>query len=119
MTDEPGQSLSLPQFLAQRARNASDGRLVLDGAAGLLLATGAAVARPLGWMILAPAGGCLAAFGFWGIIDRELSERRPRIGTVARALLQTARVVAAGLGVLGGLGVIYGSLAVMLGTWIS
>lgn len=119
MTDHPAQDSSLPQFLAHRARNASDGRLALDAAAGLLLATGSAVARPLGWMILMPAGACFAAFGFWGIIDRELSERKPGIGPVGSALLLSARGVAAGLGVVAGLAVIFGGLAVTLGRWVS
>lgn len=119
MTDDPAQNSSLPRFLADRARNASDGRLTLDAAAGLLLAAGAAVARPWGWIILASAGGCFAAFGFWGIADRELSERKPALGPVGSALLQSARVVAGALGVMAMLSLIYGTLAVSLGTWIS
>lgn len=119
MTDEPAQDSSLPRFLAHRARNSSDGRLALDAAAGLLTASGAAVAQPWGWVMLAAAGGCFAAFGFWGIADRELLERKPGVGAVAAALLVSARFLAAALGVVAALVLIYGTLAVTLGTWIS
>lgn len=69
--------------------------------------------------MLASAGACFAAFGFWGIADRELSERMPEIGPVGRALLSSSCAFAATLGVVAGLTLIYGGLAVMLGTWIS
>ncbi len=119
MPEDQAQAPSLPEFLAERARKASDGRLALDAAVGLVLATGAAAIRPGGWVTLGSAGACLAAFGFWGIADRELSERKPALGPVGIALFQSARVVAVALGVMAGLILIFGTLAVTLGTWIS
>jgi hypothetical protein len=110
---------SLPQFLAQRARKASDGRLALDAAAGLVaLAAAVVVASPVN-MLLAAVGTCFLAFGLWGITDRELGERRETMGPFGGALLAAARAVAAAIGVIGGLGLIFGGLAVTLGTWIS
>ncbi len=110
---------SLPQFLAQRARRASDGRLALDAAAGLIAVAGSAVVASPGNVILAAVGTCFVAFGLWGITDRELGERRGTIGPIGGALLVAARAFAAAIGVIGGLGLIFGGLAVALGTWIS
>ncbi|MEX1185692.1 MAG: hypothetical protein WEA80_03800 [Gemmatimonadaceae bacterium] len=111
---------SLPRFLAQRARNASDGRLALDVAGGLIaVAAAATVARSSASLLLAAAGTCFVAFGLWGITDRELAERRATIGPIGGGLLLTARAAAMVLGVIGGLALLFGFLAVMLGTWIS
>ena len=67
--------VGLPELLAARARSASDTRLVLDVAGGLL-ASGVAVAwRPAAWFPMLSAALCFAAFGCWGIADRELAER--------------------------------------------
>lgn len=110
---------SLLQFLAQRARSASDGRLALDAAAGFVALAAAVVVAPPGNVILASVGTCFFAFGLWGITDRELAERRGAIGPIGGALLFTIRAFAGTLGVIGGLGLIFGGLAVALGTWIS
>ncbi|CAN5594261.1 hypothetical protein BH23GEM1_BH23GEM1_11490 [soil metagenome] len=110
---------SLPLFLAQRARNASDGRLALDAAGGFIAVAAAAVVASPGNLVLAAAGTCFVAFGLWGIIDREIAERRATIGPIGRGLLLMARAFAALVGVIGGLALIYGAVAVMLGTWIS
>lgn len=118
MTDTSARD-SLPGFLAQRARNASDGRLALDAAVGLVaLAAAVVIASPV-TVLLAAVGTCFFAFGLWGITDRELTERRGRIGRFGGALLLAARAVAAAIGVIGALGLIFGGLAVALGTWIS
>ena len=110
---------SLPRFLAQRARNASDGRLALDAAAGLIAAAAAAVVPAPGNVVLAAAGTCFFAFGLWGITDRELGERREVIGPIGGGLLVAARAFAAVVGVVGGLGVIFGGLSLALGRWVS
>ncbi len=110
---------SLPQFLAQRARNASDGRLALDAAGGLIAVAATVVVEPPFNILLAAVGTCFVAFGLWGITDRELGERRASIGTIGAALLVTARATAAFIGVIGGFALIFGSLAITLGTWIS
>ena len=118
MSEGPARD-SLPRFLAQRARGASDGRLALDAGAGLIAAAAAVVVAPPGNLMLAAGGTCFFAFGLWGIMDRELGERREVIGPVGGGLLVAARMVAAAIGVVGGLGVIFGGLLVALGTWVS
>ncbi len=118
MSEDPARD-SLPQFLARRARAASDGRLAIDAAAGLVALAAAVVVASPGNVVLAGGGTCFLAFGLWGITDRELGERRGTIGPVGVSLLITARVLAATLGVVGGLALISGGLAVALGAWVS
>jgi len=110
---------TLPQFLAERARNASDARLALNAAAGLIAVAAAAALRPYGWIATLAAGLCFVVFGFWGIADRELSERRATISSFGVGMLLAARWIAAGLGVVAGLTLIYSLAALTLGTWIS
>jgi hypothetical protein len=81
---------SLPQMLAHRARQASDRRLALDAALGLIAAAGFAVLRPPLWIPLTALAICLGAFGVWGILDRELvdsagAENRVRVFAWARS----------------------------------
>ena len=118
MSDDSARD-SLPRFLAQRARNASDIRLAADTAGGLVAVAAALVVASPGNVVVAAVGACFLAFGLWGITDRELGERRGTIGPIANALLLTARAFAGALGVIGGLGLVFGGLAVALGTWIS
>lgn len=104
--------------LAARARATSDGRLVGAVIGGLAAAIGIAIWRPFGWLVIASIGLCAAAFGAWGIADRELAEREAMHGssTVVFRVVRSASVlvgvcaaIAAALMVLGG----------ALGTWIS
>ena len=108
---------SLPDLLVQRARNASDRRLVVDAAVGLVGATSVAVLRPPLWIPLAALAFSLCAFGLWGILDRETTDA-PLGGRRAR-LLSGARVIAAGLG--GVAAAIFGVslFFALLGPWIS
>ena len=110
---------SLPEFLAARARAASDGRLVVDVIAGCCTALALAVWRPAGWLVLLGAAVSLAAFGAWGIVDRELRERAsaPRGGMVR--VLAMARAAAAAVGALAAVTAIFSLLGIALGTWIS
>ena len=110
---------SLPEFLAARARAASDGRLVVDVIAGCCVALGVAVWRPSGWITLLGVAVCLAAFGVWGIADRELRERAKEPGILAVRALSVVRVAAAALGALAGVTAIFATLGIALGTWIS
>ena len=108
---------SLPQVLADRARTASDGRLALDVAIGIVVAAAAVMFRPPGWVLLASAAGCFAAFGGWGIADRELAARststsRPRV-------LQIVRILSAMIGSVCAVMLLGGVLFTALGTWIS
>jgi hypothetical protein len=110
---------SLPEFLAARARAASDGRLVVDVIAGCCAALAIAVWQPVGWLVLLGVSVCLAAFGAWGIVDRELRElaNTPRV-RLAR-VLAVVRVGVAALGALAAVATIFSLLGIALGTWIS
>ena len=106
---------SLPELLAHRARNASDKRLVLDAAAGLVLAAGVVALRPPLWVPLAALAFALGAFGLWGILDRETHDapaRRVRVISTVRSFIALSGAASA---VLGGLSLFF----LLLGTWIS
>ncbi len=103
---------SLSEFLAQRARAASDSRLVLDASLGLTVAALAVLFRPKGWLLLLGAGLCFAAYGGWGIADRELRDHPKR-------WLRAARGAAAVVGAIAALLLILTVLGAALGTWIS
>ena len=104
-------------LLASRARHASDGRLVLDTAGGLVVGALLVAFRPPAWPVFLSAALVFLAFGVWGISDRALGDGAlgPRMSRTLRAL----RLFAAGLGVAGALALIATGMAVMLGTWIS
>jgi hypothetical protein len=107
---------SLTELLVERARQASDLRLVIEAAAGFTAAAAIVVLRPPLRLPLAALAFAFGAFGAWGILDRESG------GETAgepRTPVRLARTVVAALGViaavLGGVGVFFG----LLGTWIS
>ena len=108
---------TLPELLVQRARNASDKRLVVDAAVGLVGAASVAVLRPPLWIPLASLAFCLGAFGVWGILDRETADSSN--GEQNSRLLLGARAITATLG--GAAAAIFGvSLFFsLLGQWIS
>lgn len=121
------QEEGLPALLAQRARRASDRRLALDLALGTTAAAALTIARPSSaWVLLVAAATCFAAFGAWGIADRAIAEREaehPRDANGdARALARGPRIargLAAFVGTIAGLVLAFGSVAFLLGTWIS
>jgi hypothetical protein len=122
MAETPEQSeLNLRDFLTTRARGASDLRLALDTGFGFLIAVIALVWRPNGWFPLASAALCFAAFGGWGIADRELRERNRESAnsTIPLRLLHLARIIAAALGGAAAVALLIGLLGLALGTWIS
>jgi hypothetical protein len=104
--------------LASRARATSDGRLVLAVVLGLATTLLIALWRPPAWLILGCVGIGTAAFGAWGIADRELAERAAA-RDVSVVLLRTVRVVSIALGVCAAFLVVLRLLAAALGTWIS
>ena len=110
---------SLVEFLAARARAASDGRLVVDVIAGCCGGLAAAVWRPIGWITLLGAAVSLAAFGAWGIVDREVRERADAPRALGVRVLSMARVAVAIVGALAAATAMFAVLGVMLGTWIS
>jgi hypothetical protein len=112
---------SLPQFLAARARHASDGRLVVTTISGALGALGAAYwhGGGPGWFIAMSTALCLFAFGAWGIADRELGERA---GGASRAMLWSLRAVRVAAVILGSAAaalVALSALGIVLGRMIS
>ena len=122
MVESPQEAeVNLLEFLSTRARSASDARLVLDVALGLVIAVIALVWRPTGWLFVVSAALCFAAFGGWGIADRELRERRsnPADAHATLRALGIARVIASIVGALAAGTLLIGLLAVALGTWIS
>jgi hypothetical protein len=113
--------VNLVDFLTSRARRASDTRLVLDAAIGLVAALIALIWRPAGWHLIVSAALCFAAFGGWGITDRELRESGVAAAHSIGALkmLRITRAIAASVGTLGAAAFLVGLLGVALGTWIS
>jgi len=109
---------TLGEFLATRARRASESLLVGHAITAVLAAVAIAAWRGPLWDVRMSVAMCFLAFGVWGIADRDL-QHHP---TGSRSLLlgiRTARVVAAALGFAA---VAYLMLALMgraLGTIIS
>ena len=104
--------------LATRARAMTDGQLVLVVLVGLATTLGVAVARPPAWPLLGSVAFGAAAFGAWGIADRELVARDAAREPAARTLL-VVRTICLALGACAGAVAIFSLLGVALGTWIS
>jgi hypothetical protein len=119
MADTPTseRQLTLPALLARRARRASDGRLTLDAAGGLIAAALLLELRPPAWPPMVSAALCFLAFGVWGISDRALRESEH--GGTSRRAWQTLRAVAVALGIASSVALVATAMAIMLGTWIS
>ena len=115
-TDDRGTE-SLGELLAARARRATDGRLALDVAVGLLTLAGAIAWRPPGWLAITCVALGLFAFGTWGITDRERAEH-----AVGSRAAQACRLVQAGAVLLGAIALGGFALTLLfgvLGNWIS
>ena len=104
--------------LASRARATSDGRLVGAVICGLAATIGIAIWRPFGWLVIASIGLCAAAFGAWGIADRELAERAAMRGS-STVVLRVVRVGSVIVGVCAAIAAVLVVLGGALGTWIS
>ncbi|MGI8496422.1 MAG: hypothetical protein ACR2OG_02405 [Gemmatimonadaceae bacterium] len=102
----------------RRARQASDGRLVLDVVIGLALLLATLLWEPAWWLPLVSGALCFVFFGLWGITDRVLRERGTASGTVPHAL-RLARGVVTALGALATIAFLLSLAGLMLGTWIS
>ena len=105
---------SLFGVLAARARHATDTRLVADAAIGTTLAAAILVIRPALWVLAMPAV-VVAAYGAWGIADREAAGHGPGASRVA---LGVARAAALSAGLIAALGFLFGALGAVLGNWI-
>ena len=112
----PQPEATLSEFLAARARHASDERLVADAVGGLLAAGAVLVWRFPGWQIVLSVAACFAAFGLWGIADREIAAR-----TSGRMLLplRALRVLAVLVGISASVFFVLIVLAKGLGRMIS
>ncbi len=115
----PRPDASLPEFLAARARHASDSRLVLDAVGGFTLAASAVLWGGPGWIILTAAGACFFGFGCWGIADRELGERAGTGPEYARRLLEMACLVSCVIGAVACVALLLSLLGLALGRLIS
>ena len=104
--------------LAARARATSDGRLVLAVIVGLATTLGIALWRPPAWLLLGSITIGVAAFGAWGISDRELAERRATRGR-SSVILRIVRVVSLVIGAGAAIVAAFTVVGVALGTWIS
>lgn len=109
----------LRDVLVTRARASSDARLAADVAGGLIVLVGITAWRPTGWPFVACAALCFAAFGAWGIVDRELSAPNETRAHWRVRLLAAGRAVAAALGFLAAAVLLVQVLGLALGTWIS
>jgi len=92
-SDGGKREVSLPELLAKRARRASDGSLALDTGSGIVTATVVLLWHPVGWRLLLSAALCCAAYGVWGIADRQLAESEEREAGGAAAAVALGRVL--------------------------
>ena len=114
----PRPDASLPEFLAARARHASDGALATCAGIGVFAVT-AGVLWPLpAWYLVIAIGTCLLCFGAWGIADRELHER-PEARGAAAASLRLVRIAATLAGFAAALFLMMSLLGKSLGRIIS
>lgn len=114
----PRPDASLPEFLAARARHATDTRLTVDALAGLTVAAVVAYWNGPGAPFLASVALCFFAYGIWGIADRELGER-PMAAPRVRGALTVLRTLAAVLGFAAAAYIVVLALAKALGVMIS
>jgi hypothetical protein len=111
---------SIFAVVAQFARRASDGQLVLAAAAGIAAAAIVGLVRPDWWFVALPLL-CVGSFGVWGIAERTAAERLARLGPDfgGRRALASVRATAAVVGTLSGTLTLLVIVARMVGTWKS
>lgn len=109
---------SLAELLSARAKATPASRLVIDLIGGASVAAVAVWARQFGWFPLLAAGVCLSAYGLWALIERRLDSERD-LSERAALTLELALRVAATVGLVGFLGMLFGVLAIAFGPMIS
>ena len=114
----PSDDAGLVEFLSARARGASDGRLAVDVGVGIVVAVVVLIWRPPAWLLVGCLGLCFAAFGGWGITDRELHDPGGRSARSSR-LLRFGRALSAVIGAIAATTALILLLGAALGTWIS
>ena len=117
-SDDDGENIFA--LVAQLARRASDGQLVVAAAVGITAAAIVGLVRPSLWFVALPLL-CIGSFGIWGIAERTAAERLTRLGPDfgGRRALAGVRVTAAVIGTLSAALAILTLVARALGTWIS
>jgi hypothetical protein len=107
-------------LVAQLARRATDGQLVLAAATGIASAAIVGLLRPSWWFVALPLL-CVGSFGIWGIAERSAAERVARLGPgfPGHRALAGVRVTAAVIGTLAATLALLTLVARALGTWIS
>ena len=118
-TAEVSAESSLADFLHARALRTPPSRLVIDCTGGALIAGAALWARPAGWAVLASAGGCLAMYGLWAVVERRLQAASQETSALIEFGWIAVRISAAALGLAALFGLLFSLLALALGTWIS
>jgi hypothetical protein len=114
----PDREETLGEFLASRARRASDVRLAGNAIAAVLAAIAIGVWRGPAWDIRLSIAVCLLAFGIWGIADRDIVQKGAAPRRVLLALKAT-RVIAAVVGFAAGAFLMMALLGRALGRIIS
>ena len=111
---------SIFAVVAQLARRASDGQLVIAAAVGVSAAAIVGLLRPSLWFVALPLLS-IGSFGIWGIAERTASERLTRLGPDfgGRRALVGVRVAAAVVGTLSGTLALLAVVARAIGTWKS
>jgi hypothetical protein len=107
-------------LVAQLARRATDGQLVIAAAVGIASAALIGLAWP-GWWLAALPLLCIGSLGIWGIAERTAAERLVRLGPSfpGYRALAGVRVAAAIVGTLAGVLTLLALVARAVGTWIS
>jgi hypothetical protein len=116
--DEDGENVFA--LVAQLARRASDGQLVVAAAIGIIAAVLVGLVRPDLWFLGLPFL-CVGSFGTWGIAERTETERAARLGPNfgGRRALAGVRASAAIVGTLSATLTLLAGVARMIGTWKS
>jgi hypothetical protein len=110
---------SLAELLSARARRTPRDRLALDVGGGVLIAAAALWARPTGWLAIAAAAGCFAAYGIWAIAELRLMPRPWPEHEPHEERWRAVQGAAAVLGVGAFVLLLFAALGVALGTIIS
>ena len=107
----------LPELLRRRARASSNVQLALAAGGGVIAALVFAIVRPPVWFALTCVAVDVAAFGGWGILDREFGDRDA--GSRQATVLRGARF---GTVIVGTVAAVAGTLSLLfvaIGRWIS
>jgi hypothetical protein len=106
---------SLADVLGARARRTPVDRLVLDVVGGLLIGAAAVWARPFAWFPLLAAALCFACYGCWAITERRLHPETSSPVSPVGPAWRVVRQVAAVLGIVAYVTLLFAVLGLALG----